>query len=370
MRAYLDYAGIGPLRERTRSAMRSALDDVLPHGSAQISQLFPARAAARATVARLLDCQPDEVAFVPNTSTGIHLVADGLDWHAGDEVVVFDGDFPANVAPWQRLEASGVRLVWVPMRAGGYELADVEAAIGPATRLIAASHVNFATGFRLDLDTICGFAREVGALVCIDAVQSIGVLPLSLSRTPVDFLACGGHKWLCGPTGTGIFYCRSSRLDQLRRVPSGWFGYTGAADMLTKGAGHLSYDLPLRPDVARVEGGMYDVLGMVGLAAALDELERVGVDAVSRRVDHLTQRLRAGLTEIGRTTVAAIDDTSWSGIVSFVDHDWGSVRIVEELVTRGIKVSVPDGKVRISPHYWTTDDEVDVFLESVRLVGS
>ena len=370
VRAYLDYAGFGRLRDGTRAAMRAALDDVLPHGSAEIGSLFAARPAARATAAGLLGCGADEVALVPNTSTGVHLVADGLDWRPGDEVVVFDGDFPANVAPWRRLQEHGVRLAWVPMRAGGYELADVAAAVGPSTRLVAVSHVNFATGFRIDLDAVCALAAEVGALVFVDAVQSLGVLPLSVARTPVDFLAAGAHKWLCGPAGTGIFYCRRSRLDLLRRVPSGWFGYTGAADMLKLGPGHLRYDLPLRPGAARVEGGMYDVLGVVGLAAALDELERVGIEAVSQRVRHLAQRLSAGLADLGRTLSAPAGDASWSGIVSFVDRERDGTRIVKELVTRGIHVSLPDGKIRISPHYWTTDAEVDAFLESVPLAGS
>ncbi|MBC3843078.1 aminotransferase class V-fold PLP-dependent enzyme [Streptacidiphilus sp. 4-A2] len=275
--AYLDHAGLGRLRAPAVDAMRTALVEVYPHGSALMGRIFPARAAARRTAAALLDCAPTEIAFVPNTSTGLHLVADGLRWEPGDEVVVFDRDFPANVHPWRALvERAGVRLRWVPMHDGGYRTDDIAAAIGPATRLIAASQVNFATGFRLDLDALCALAAPVGALVCVDAVQGLGTLPLSLARTPVDFLAAGAHKWLGGPPGTGLFYCRSERLPLLRSVPAGWFGFDGANDMLSKGPGHFRYDLPLRADSGRVEGGMYDVLGMVGLAAALEELAGIG----------------------------------------------------------------------------------------------
>ncbi|RLK58882.1 aminotransferase class V-fold PLP-dependent enzyme [Actinokineospora cianjurensis] len=363
MTAYLDYAGLGKLRQPAVTAMRDALVDVLPHGSAEIGRIFPARRRARALAADLLACSTDEIALVTNTSTGLHLVADGLDWRPGDEVVVFDRDFPANVHPWR---ARGVRLVWVPMRDGGYRLEDVEAAIGPATRLVAVSHVNFATGFRVDLDAVCALAHRVGALVSVDAVQSIGVLPLSMADTPVDFLAAGAHKWLCGPVGTGIFFCRREHLPRLR-LPGGWFGFQGANDMLTKGAGHFRYDLSPLPTAARAEGGMYDVLGMVGLAETLAELSEVGIPAVADRVRHLTQRLCAGLRNAGCAISASTEDDAWSGIVGFSHPAVESVALATELVAAGIHVSHPDGLVRAAPHYWTEEAEVDALVAAITL---
>lgn len=361
MTAYLDYAGLGRLRPPAVAAMREALVDVLPHGSAEIGRIFPARRRVRALFADLLGCSTDEIAVVPNTSTGVHLVADGLDWRPGDEIVVFDRDFPANVHPWRAL---GLRLVWVPMRDGGYLMEDVEAAIGPATRLVAVSHVNFATGFRIDLDAVCALAHRVGALVSVDAVQSVGALPLSLADTPVDFLAAGAHKWLCGPVGTGVFFCRRAHLPRLR-LPSGWVGYTGANDMLTKGAGHFSYDLSPLPTAARAEGGMYDVLGMVGLAEALAELSEVGIDAVAARVRRLAQRLAAGLLSAGCSISASAHGEPRSGIVGFTHPAVESVALAKEMVAAGIHVSYPDGLVRASPHYWTEDAEVDALITAV-----
>ncbi|MGW4892479.1 aminotransferase class V-fold PLP-dependent enzyme [Kitasatospora sp. NPDC004240] len=362
LRAYLDFAGFGRLRPPAVAAMRTALEEVLPHGSAEVGRLFGARAAARRSVARLLDCTPEEVAFVPNTSAGIHLVADGLEWRPGDRVVLFDGDFPANVRPWQRLRRLGVELSWVTMRDGGYRIADVAAAILPGTRLVAVSHVNFATGFRCDLDAICALAAEAGALVCVDAVQSLGALPLSVARTPVDFLAAGAHKWLCGPPGTGLFYCRAERLELLRTTPTGWFGYQGAAGVTGGLPGQLRYDLPERAEAARVEGGMYDLVGMAGLAAALAELEEAGTAAVGARVLALADRLRTGAAELGYRLATPPDAAGNSGIVSFTSPFSDTVGLVERLAAAGIQVSAPDGLVRVSPHFWTTDEEVEVIL--------
>ncbi|MFD8708357.1 aminotransferase class V-fold PLP-dependent enzyme [Kitasatospora sp. NPDC059648] len=358
---YLDYAGLGRLRPAAVAAMRTAVDEVLPYGSARVGPLFGARNAARRSAARLLGCTPEEVAFVPNTSAAIHLVADGLDWRPGDQVVLFDRDFPANVRPWLRLRRHGVEPVWVPMRDGGYRIEDVAAAVGPATRLVAVSHVNFATGFRCDLDRICELAAGVGALVCVDAVQSFGALPLSVAGTPVDFLAAGAHKWLCGPPGTGVFYCRADRLELLRTTPTGWFGYQGAAEV-SKGPGHLRYDLPERAAAARVEGGMYDLVGMAGLAAALAELEETGITAVAERVRTLADRLRTGIAGLGYRPALPPDGAGRSGVVSFSGGRTEAAEIVRRLASAGIHVSVPDGWVRVSPHFWTTDEEVAAIL--------
>ncbi|GAA1256005.1 aminotransferase class V-fold PLP-dependent enzyme [Kitasatospora nipponensis] len=362
--AYFDHAGFGRLRPVAVDAMRAGLQDVLPHGSARIGPLFAARAEARRSAARLLACTPQEVAFVPNTSTGVHLVADGLRWRPGDQVVLFDRDFPANIRPWQRLERQGVTLSWVPMRHGGYQPADIAAAITPATRLVAVSHVNFATGFRCDLDLVCALAAEVGALVSVDAVQSLGVLPLSTADTPVDFLAAGAHKWLGGPPGTGIFYCRAERLELLHSTPTGWFGFEGAAEV-SKGPGWLRYDLPERASAARVEGGMYDVLGMAGLAAVLAELESVGSTAVAARALALAGRIRTAAVELGFTSAIPGESDPCSPVVSFSKGPADLVRMVDELAAGGISVSIPDGMLRISPHYWTTDREVDLLLAAL-----
>lgn len=365
VRAYLDYAGLGRLRPPAVAAMRAGLDEVLPDGSAQVARLFPARTAVRRSAASLLGCCPEEIAIVQNTSAGIHLVADGLDWQPGDEVVVFDRDFPANVRPWQRLARHGVSLSWVPMRDGGYDLADLAAAITTATRLIAVSHVNFATGFRIDLGAVCELAAGAGALVCVDAVQGLGALPLSVADTPVDFLAAGAHKWLCGPPGTGLFYCRLDRLELLRCVPAGWFGFDGAAELM-KGPGQLRYDLPERRGAARVEGGMYDVLGVAGLAAALGELTAIGMADVSARVLGLAGQLGDALTRLGYPLAHPQRPAARSGIVA-IGRLGGDLsgRVTRGLADAGVVASAPDGLIRLSPHYWTSDDELGLAVSAL-----
>lgn len=363
-RAYLNYAGIGLVHEPVRAAMHEAVDRVLANGIAEYELFFDAREAARDAAARLLEADPAEIALVGNTSDGIQTVADGLDWRAGDEIVVFDRDFPANVQPWRRLQRRGVVLRWVPMRAGGYRFEDLEAVLGPATRLVAVSHVNFVTGFRIDLDEVCRLARSVDALVCVDAVQSLGVLPLSVARTPIDFLAAGGHKWLCAPPGTGLLYCRASRLEALPSARFGWAGYAGATAVLNEGPGHLGYELPPQPDARRFEGGTPNLLGLVGLAGALTALLDAGAAEVGDRVRSLTSRLRAGLADRGYTVISPAG-AAWSGIVSFVHPERDSGDLLQLLIAAGCHIARPDGKLRASPHYWTADAEVDALLAAL-----
>lgn len=345
--------------------MHAAVDEILPEGAPRYRGFFDARERARAACARLLECDEAEIALVPNTSTGLALVAAGLRWQPGDEVIVFDRDFPANVQPWRRLEAVGVVLRWVPMRAGGYDLADVAALIRPRTKLIAASHVHFATGFRTDLERLSALAIQAGVLLCVDAVQALGVLPLSVARTPVDFIATGGHKWLCGPPGSGLFYCRRDRLDLLESAPAGWFGYEGASDLLTKGAGHASYDRPLRPEARRFEGGMLPFVAIAGFAAALGELEATGLAAVGERVLRLTGELRAGLRERGYLVVDPAGSAAGSPIVAFTHPGGRSREVLEHLTAAGCVLSFPDGMLRVSPHYWTTDEEMTAFFQAL-----
>jgi cysteine desulfurase / selenocysteine lyase len=365
--AYLDYAGIGVVRERARAAMRTVVDEVLPAGSVEYAQFFAARKASRQAAAQLLDCGTDEIALVPNTSTALHLVADGLDWRPGDEVVVFDRDFPANVHPWRRLTDRGVVLRWVPMRDGGYLLEDVAATVGPATRLVAVSQVNFRTGFRIDLDAVCSIAADAGALVCVDAVQGLGVLPLSMSRTPVDFLAAGAHKWLCAPPGTGLFYCRRDRLDLLNGAQAGWFGYENVEKVLSP-AGEFDYDLALRPSAARFEGGMPNFVGYAGLAPALEELNSVGLTRVANRVRLLTFRIRMELEDLGYRIESPAGDETWSGIVGFRHSTRPIIEIQTALAGGGCRVSCIAGTLRVAPHYWTSDEELDAFSGVLRAI--
>src|SRR5262245_30505137 len=206
--AFLDHAAVAPLSAPARDALLEWAGDVAGHGVVHEPRWLARIEEVRRQAARLLGADPFDVAFVKNTSEGVGLVAEGVPWRPGDNVVSAEDEYPANVYPWLNLARKGVELRRVKSREGRISLDDLRAAIDARTRVVTLSWVEFATGFRNDLDAVGQLCREEGVLFFVDAIQGLGVLPLDVSRTPVDFLAADGHKWLLGPEGAGLFWAR------------------------------------------------------------------------------------------------------------------------------------------------------------------
>src|SRR5262245_55751986 len=206
--AFLDHAAVAPLSGRARRAMGEWAGDLAEHGVANEPRWLRRVEEVRGLAARLLNSDPLDVAFVKNTSEGIGIVAEGFPWRPGDNLVTAAEEYPANLYPWMNLAGRGVELRRVPSRGPRIEIDDLRAAIDARTRLVSLSTVEFASGFRNDLDVIGGLCRERGIAFFVDAIQGLGVFPLSVRHTSIDFLAADGHKWLLGPEGAGIFYIR------------------------------------------------------------------------------------------------------------------------------------------------------------------
>ena len=236
-RVYLNNASIGPCSRRVTAAVTEFLSEVQMRGRRNYPNWCRyVDETARARAARLIGAEPSEIAWVPNTTQGICLVANGLEWRNGDNVIIADIEYPSNVYPWMNLKDRGVEVRWIEASDGRIETSAIEKLIDRRTRLISLSSVQFANGFRLDLDGLCELRDKHGVLVHLDAIQHLGALAMDVSAHPVDFLSAGGHKWLLGPIGSGIFYCRSGSLEQLkqgsvgRRLPhcrqaAGSFGF-------------------------------------------------------------------------------------------------------------------------------------------------
>ena len=215
----------------------------------------------RKSAARLINADPTEIAFVKNTSEGLALVANGLAWKPGDEIISTAVEYPANVYPWMDLQQRvGIKHIMVAERNGRIHTPDIFAAVTGRTRMIALSHVEYASGYRNDLVTIGRFCRERGILLCVDGIQSCGVLPVDVRGMNIDFLSADGHKWMLGPEGLGIFYCRSELIAQVH-PEVGWMNVVNATDF-------GNFDLTFRADARRFECGAHNIPGVLGLKAA------------------------------------------------------------------------------------------------------
>ena len=219
--------------------------------------------ACRRLGAQLIGADIAEIALVRSTTEGISLVAEGFRWQPGDNVVTLDNEFPSNQYPWMNLAERGVETRRVPADGGRVDLDRLSAACDARTRIVSISWVGFASGWRVDLDKVAELAHQRGALLFVDAIQGLGAFPLDVGRTPIDFLAADGHKWLLGPEGAGLLYVRRPHLAHLRPLGVGWHS-------VVQGSDYNRIALDLKPSAARYEGGSQNMAGFIALAASLE----------------------------------------------------------------------------------------------------
>ena len=353
---YLNHAGIAPLSLRARDAMREFLNDATDDGAIHSEDWVAMAEVCRQSAAKLIHANTDEIAFMKNTTQGILLAANGIDWHEGENVVTTAVEFPANVYPWWSLkERYGVETRMVAERKGRIPIGELEAAIDSRTRVLTISHVEFASGFRHDIQAIGEICREKGIWFVVDAIQSVGVIDVDVKACCIDILAADGHKWLCAPEGAAIFYCAKERQDQLINTNLGWAGVVDPRDF-------LNYNLSPKPDATRFEEGSYNSVGLFGLHAAIDLLLEIGVPHIENRVLELTGRLIDGLQSKGYSVSTPTKESERSGIVVFRGNRYSTTELYE-LLKRANVVSAERGGLRLSPHYYNTIEEIEQVLE-------
>ncbi|HJT76771.1 MAG TPA: aminotransferase class V-fold PLP-dependent enzyme, partial [Gemmataceae bacterium] len=300
-----------------------------------------------------------DVAFVKNTSEGIGIVAEGFPWQPGDNVVIAEEEYPANVYPWLNLASRAVEVRRVPSRGSRLLLDDLRAALDGRTRVVSLSFVEFASGFRNDLATVGGLCRERGILFCVDAIQGLGILPLDARQLPIDFLSADGHKWLLGPEGLGVFYARREAVERLHPVGVGWNSVVHATDFA-----HI--DFRLKPHAGRWESGSLNVAGVTALGASLDLLLSAGIPAVAARVLELTDHLCEQAARAGLEVFSSRRPEERSGIVSLTVPGADPADLVRRCRKEGVAVNQRAGRVRVSPHCYNTTEELDRLVELLR----
>lgn len=361
--AYLNHAGIAPLPQPVVDAMHQRATEASSHGGYSYEAHQEMIKQTRVSSARLLGVPVDDVAFVKNTTEGLGFVANGLDWSPGDRVVVPDLEFPSTLYPWLALAERGVVVDRVkPVGAAGalpIEAYAERIADGVPPKIVVTSWVQFRLGWRTDLAALGKLCREAGALLCVDAIQGLGVLPAQLEAWGVDFAMADGHKWMLGPEGSGVLYVRGSRLDLLRPLEPGWNSVAHREEW-------DNLELVLDDTARRLEGGTPNTVGVAGLGAALDLLLSAGVEVVWQHVDRLCQRACDSLEELGATVVSDRSPGGRSGIVAFTVDGVPATLLLEALRDRGIACAARGGALRISPHGYNTEQEIDQLTDAVR----
>jgi cysteine desulfurase/selenocysteine lyase len=314
----------------------------------------------RVLCAQMLNCHRDEIAFIKNTGEGLSIVAHGIDFQPGDRIVTTAVEYPANIYPWmEQVRRQQCELVMVPEETDSdgrrYVPLDkiIAQAAHPRTRLVTLSHVEFASGQRLDITAVGRLCREHGKLFCVDAIQTLGVLPVDVQSMCIDFLSADGHKWLLGPEGAGIFYIRRELIESTPPLTIGWMNVTNAMD-------YGNYDYTLKPDAGRFECGSYNVPGLLALKASVELLTEVGVDAVANRLKDLTDHFINRVSQRGYQVLSPRKHEQWSGGVAFTSPHHELQPIVTALrKEHRIEIALREGRLRCSPHFYNTEAQLD-----------
>jgi cysteine desulfurase/selenocysteine lyase len=361
--AYFDHAAVAPLPEPTRAAIAEWLQQAAEMGDIVWPEWARRAELARTHAAALIGAKTDEIALVPNTTAGINYVAQGFPWQAGDNVVTLANEFPSNAYPWLNLAPLGVEARLVEAPGGVVDLKRIEAACDERTRLLSISWVGFASGYRIDLNEVAELCRRRNIRLFVDAIQGLGVFPLDVRTTPIDFLAADGHKWLLGPEGAGLLYIRREMLDVIRPVHVGWNSVQRPFDF-------DRIDFQLKPSAARYEGGSANLAGQIALGASLGLLRELGVSPtqspVADAVLQIAAFARNELRRIGATIISTDVEGHQSGIVTFSLPGREPKELREKLFAADVVVSHRGGGVRISAHGYNNEEDVGRLIDVLR----
>jgi selenocysteine lyase/cysteine desulfurase len=350
--AYFDHAAVAPLPRRCGETLRAWTHEQEQDGVVGWPEREQRIEAIRDLAARLINADRDEIAFISSTTHGIGLIAEGYPWSPGDNAVTAAEEYPSNIYPWMNLAERGVELRLVPSRDGRIWLEDLTAAMDRRTRVLAISHVEFASGFRNDLDALAELCHARGVALFVDAIQGLGPLCIDVSRTPVDFLAADGHKWLLGPEGAGLLYVRRDWINRLRPLGVGWHSVVGSYNSSRN-------DFQLKRSAQRWEGGSFNMPGLLGLGASLGLFVELGPEVVSRRILDQAGAVRELAASAGWAVAGSCRQMDRSAIVILEREGVDPHLAARQLRDRGVVVSCRRGRLRVSPHLYNNDEDLD-----------
>lgn len=360
---YLNHAGVSPLAKPVADAIRKYVDCF--EADAYLGEVsFGVVKSCRDALAKLVNADPMEVSLLKNTGEAISTIALGIDWKPGDRIVTAACEYPANIYPWmEAAKRFDLELIMVPQetRSDGARVVPTEkllaAADHPQCRMVALSHVQYGSGQRMAIDEIGAWCRERGKFFCVDAIQSLGALPVDVKN--IDFLAAGSQKWMLGPMGAAFLYVRKELCDAVRPLAIGAYSVVDPDN-------YTDINYTLQPDARKHECGTPTFPTIVGWAAAVEMILTVGIDAIAQRIKLLTDRLIDGLRRKNYTIASPRGENEWSGIVSFTppgDADLAAIarRLRSE---HRIEILVRENRLRAAPHFYNTAAQMDQLVDA------
>lgn len=357
---YFNHAAVSPPPIPTIEAVRSQLRDVAENGSLNYRSWITVKEQARMLAAALIGARPEQIAFMRNTSDALSTVANGLSWNPGDNLVTFRNEFPSNIYPWLRLrDTLGVEVRFCEEQDGRIDLEELIGLIDDKTRIVAISQIQYASGFRTDLERVGRAARAHDALLVVDVIQAMGVVPTNVDAELIDVAAAAGHKWLLTPEGVGLLYLSDRASERIEPTLVGWISVPDPED-------YGNFEQEWNRGALAWETGTGPSALIHGLEASLQLLTEIGVSRIANHLEQLTDQLCNHMQGLNYQIVSSRRPSEKSQIVC-VRHKGGlgAMALYSHLKERGIITAPRGDRLRIAPHLYNTSEEIDEFARAL-----
>lgn len=351
---YLDNAAMSPLPKRVKNAIERFHNSRMTLGP-NFSQWWDKVEDTRQKVAKKIKASADEIAFSSNTSMGINLAAQAISFNKGDNIIITDLEFPSNVYPWMNLKSKGVEVRFAKNKNGKIEIEDIKNLVDKKTKAISVSWIMATNGFKLDIEKLGEFCKEMNIIFVVDAIQGLGVFPLDAKKIQADFIVSGFYKWMLGPDGISFVYINEAILDKLQIPYIGWAG-------MEERFNYTDYKFKPINRAYRYETGNMNFSAIYGVAEGLDFMSGLE-EKITQQVIELNDYLRTGLQKISGINISSDFNKKNQSAITLVSTS-DDLKLFNYLKKHSVIVNYRDG-IRISPNFYNTKDEIDQLLNFI-----
>lgn len=359
--SYLNHAAVSPWPKRAQLAVSKFAEENTTFGASHYLEWIKIEEALRKRLSNLIGAtSPSDIALSKSTSEALSIIAYGLEWFPGDEIIISNQEFPSNRIVWESLANKGVNLKIADISKGDAVEA-IAKEITPQTKLVSISSVQYASGLKIDIDRLGKVCRESNILYCIDAIQSLGALPFNVEHNHADFVVADGHKWMMGPEGLALLYVKPDVRDKISLSQYGWH-------MVKHRGDYTRSTWEVAPDATRFECGSPNMLGIHALNASLSLIEEIGIDKIEQQLQSNISYLIEQLSSLPNVEILSpTSKAERGGIVTFKVADINSETLYSQLMQAKVICACRGGGVRFSPHFYTPKSVID---NAIRILKS
>jgi selenocysteine lyase/cysteine desulfurase len=357
---YFNHASTGSFSSLVTHRLTELLKEKSGSNIDDYSSFLKVMEETKDLLAKLINCNVDRIAFVDNTSNGINIIAQSIEWKKGDRILLNDVEFPANVYPFLNLKRFGVEIDFVKSLNGIVTAEQIIDSVKPETRLISVSFVQFLSGYKIDLDKIGNYCRANNVIFCVDGIQGIGAVKIDVQKSKIDFLSCGTQKWLLGMQGLAFIYIDENLQRKISPANIGWLSVKDAWNL-------LDYKMDLKTSANVFQGGTLNSFGIYAFNTSLKLFNDFGFKNVENQVLSNTKYFLEKLRDLGiNTLLSDCDVDNLAGIITFKPDN--PEKVFEELTKRKIICSLREGVIRFSPHFYNTHQEIDTVVNELQKI--